>query len=121
VVADANPDEMRKFLQSKGLKVEETRSLQRTLDGRTLSYHSVTGYREGAYKITIRFSPEPRVLHFIVNARSNRAASDLADKLDRELGIDSDVDDEVVRGQTRRVSKDVVGRIIEFAEEASHN
>lgn len=119
VVAEANSKEYKDLLRSKGLRVEEKKSSQKTLDGGVLGYHAVTGYREGAYKITIRLSPEPKTIHFVVNAKDNKAASKLADKLDDELGIASDVDEEVVRGQTRRVTKNVVKRIVELAEEAT--
>ncbi len=121
MVAEADPREYKDLLRSKGLRVEERKSAQKTLDGNVLGYHTVTGYREGAYKITIRLSPEPKTIHFVVNAKDNAAASRLADKLDDELGILSDVDNEVVRGQTRHVTKNVVKRIVELAEEATHS
>lgn len=118
VVAEADiVNEIKDSMKKRGLVIEEKKSIQRTLDGKTLDYHAVTGYKEGVYKITVRLSPKPMNVQLIVNAKDNRQADNIAGRLGDEAGVNVDVDDEVVRGKTYNVTPQTLRKIIDIVEE----
>ncbi|BEP17008.1 hypothetical protein PYJP_03600 [Pyrofollis japonicus] len=122
MVAEADMvNKIKDSMKKRGLVVEERKSIQRTLDGKALDYHAVMGYKEGIYKITVRLSPKPMNVQLVVNAKDNKQADNIAGRLGDEVGINVDVDDEVVRGKTYNVTLQTLRKIIDIVEEETNN
>jgi len=118
VATEAPPNQLRKLFKSRGLKVAETKSQQVTLLGGAVKYHSVSGLKQGSYRITVKLLPEPSSTQLVINAASEEEARRAADKLER-LGFNVDTDGEVVRAKTRSTSITLVSKAIDVAEEAT--
>ncbi|HIQ23458.1 MAG TPA: hypothetical protein EYH50_00195 [Pyrodictium delaneyi] len=118
MATEAPPNQLRKLFKSRGLKVAETKSQQVTLLGGAVKYHSVSGLKQGSYRITVKLLPEPSSTQLVINAASEEEARRAADKLER-LGFNVDTDGEVVRAKTRSTSITLVSKAIDVAEEAT--
>jgi len=107
----------RKLFSDKGLKVSEGKSSIVTLDGKRISYHSISGIKPGAFKVTVRLSPDPRSVTVVISAESGDEARKAASRLG-ELGFNVDVDGERVHASSRRVSPGNIAKAIDIAEKA---
>jgi hypothetical protein len=106
------------LFSNRGLKVEEKRGRQKTLLGNEVEYHTVSGFREGGYRITVHLEPGPTraqlVIHAIDKERANRAAKRL-----RDLGFQVDVEEERVSATKRQPSISTLSEALDAAEEAT--
>ncbi len=108
----------RALFESKGLRVTETKSNILALDGRRVEYHSISGVKEGVYKVTVRLEPKPQSVSLIISAENENKAQDVAARLE-ELGFTVDVDGERVHASRRGASLALAARAVEVAEKAS--
>lgn|GEM_PF-5156949 len=106
------------FLANKGLRVEEKQGKQRTLFGNEVDYHTITGVKEGEYRITVHLKPGPTRAQLVIHATSREKADKAAKKLSN-LGFKVDVDEERVSATTRRPTLAQLSRAIDAAEEAT--
>jgi hypothetical protein len=107
----------RELMEKYGLMVSEKEAKHATLDGSTITYRAVTGYRQGVYRITIRLEPM-NLIHVVVDAGDKRRAQSLAEKLE-ELGFNVDVDEERVRASSRGLSLALVKRTLDIVDKNS--
>ncbi|ABM80771.1 hypothetical protein [Hyperthermus butylicus] len=115
---EALAEDVRRIMRGKGLEVSETRSRQATLDGEMIGYHSVSGYKQGSYKVTVRLSPEPASTTVVINAASEQQAQSAATRLEK-LGFNVDVEGERVHASIKTVQANILSKAIDIAEEAS--
>jgi len=108
----------RGVMDGKGLRVSESKGRQRTLLGGEVEYHTVTGIREGSYRVTVTLAPGPERVQVVVQASSSEAAERAARRL-RELGFRVEIDEEVVRGTARNPTASKISKAIDIAEEAT--
>ncbi|KSW11925.1 hypothetical protein CF15_03780 [Pyrodictium occultum] len=120
MATEASPSSIRTLFRNRGLEVAESRSQQTTLLGGMLEYHSVSGVRQGSYRITVRIRPAPSSTQLVINASSRESARRAADMLEK-LGFKVDADEEVVRAKAKGVSMSLVSRAIDIAEEATRS
>ncbi len=104
----------RELMEKYGLMVLEKEAKHATIDGSTITYHAVIGYKQGIYRITIRLEPM-NLIHVIVDAGSKRKAQNLAEKLE-ELGFNVDVDEERVRASLRSLSLILVKKTLDIID-----
>ncbi len=108
-------DTYRSLMERRGLLVSERQGRQVTLTGDTVVYHSVSGYRQGSYRVTVRLSPEAHA-QIVADASSGEQARRMADRL-RSLGFEVEVEEERVRASTRKPSPAIISRALDIVEE----
>jgi len=120
VATEAPLHRFKQLFANRGLEVTETRSRQATLLGETVEYHSVSGLKQGSYRITVKLLPAPSATQVVINASSEEDAKKAADRLER-LGFSVDTDGETVRAKTWDISLTTVSKAIDVAEEATRS
>ncbi len=108
----------RSIMERRGLRVEEKKGKQKTLLGEELDYHTVTGVREGSYRVTLHMKPGPQRAQIVIHASTGEKARSVAHKL-RDLGFHVDVEEERVAATTKKPSLRQIMQAIDAAEEAT--
>jgi hypothetical protein len=117
-VATEDASHYARLMRNRGLRVEEKHGKQKTLLGGEVDYHTVTGVREGSYRVTLHIEPGPTRVQVVIHASSEEKARKAARKL-RDLGFSVDVDEERVSASTRRPTISKLSKAIDAAEEAT--